>query len=321
MTPLAHKTLEAVTTTQDQGAFSALAATYAVDRVNDRIKPGAFEKTISQWNGSGRNVPLHWDHQGSADSIIGYVNPSSMRETEQGLYVEGQIDLKGSRMAREAWRSMKNNAVALSFGYLATNQKKGKDGVNDLLELDLFEISVVPAPANPDTRFLSLKGLEDAKAVWSTAFINDLPDSAFLYVEDGEKDSDGKTTPRTKRHFPYKNAEGQVDLPHLRNALARIPQSSLSQDLKDRLTAKAQRILDNANKALSGVEDEQDEARESKSRPSDPLRKQTFDLAMALATDGIERQEKPAPEPQPEPLDAAELRRRTERAALDIALG
>lgn len=62
---------------------------------------------------------------------------------------------------------MKNDAVALSFGYLATKQRKRKDGVNELLELDVFEISVVSAPANPDTRFLSLKNVkaEETSAV------------------------------------------------------------------------------------------------------------------------------------------------------------
>jgi hypothetical protein len=81
-------------------------------------------------------------------------------------------------------------------------------------------------------------------AVWTTKFINDLPDSAFLYVEDGgSKDKDGKTTPRSLRHFPYKDAEGNVDLPHLRNALARIPQASIPAEVKSRLTKKAQGIL------------------------------------------------------------------------------
>src|SRR5262249_25575276 len=84
---------------------------------------------------------------------------------------------------------------------------------------------------------------DETKAMWSTAMMNDLPDSSFLYVEDGgKKDSEGKTTPRSLRHFPYKDANGKVDLPHLRNALARIPQSSLSADVKARAIAKAQSI-------------------------------------------------------------------------------
>jgi cation transport regulator ChaB len=77
------------------------------------------------------------------------------------------------------------------------------------------------------------------EAEWDTAYINDLPDSSFAYVEDGEKDADGRTTPRSKRHFPYKNAQGEVDLPHLRNALARAPQSPFGDNALPKLKAAA----------------------------------------------------------------------------------
>src|SRR5690348_9663878 len=89
---------------------------------------------------------------------------------------------------------------------------------------------------------------EETRAVWTTAYVNNLPDSAFLFIEaGGSKDSDGKTTPRSLRHFPVKDANGNVDLPHLRNALARIPQSSLSAEVKAAATKKAQGMLQNAN--------------------------------------------------------------------------
>ena len=65
------------------------------------------------------------------------------------------------------------------------------------------------------------------KAEWTRAFINDLPDSSFLFIAaGGDKDGEGKTEPRTLRKFPYKDSTGKVDLPHLRNAIARIPQSN-----------------------------------------------------------------------------------------------
>ena len=64
---------------------------------------------------------------------------------------------------------------------------------------------------------------------WDVAYINDLPDSAFAYIRSGgEKDEDGKTVPRALRFLPYKNIQGNVDLPHLRNALARLTQTSLT---------------------------------------------------------------------------------------------
>ena len=65
-------------------------------------------------------------------------------------------------------------------------------------------------------------------AVWTTKYKNDLPDSAFMYIEPGgKKDDEGKTTPRSLRHFPYKDMSGKVDVIHLRNAIARIPQAKI----------------------------------------------------------------------------------------------
>lgn len=56
-------------------------------------------------------------------------------------------------------------------------------------------------------------------AEMDTAAINDLPDSAFAYIEPGGTVVDGKTEPRSLRHFPIHDAA------HVRNALARAMQS------------------------------------------------------------------------------------------------
>jgi hypothetical protein len=90
------------------------------------------------------------------------------------------------------------------------------------------------------------------KAQWSRDYINDLPDSAFLYVEPGgTKDDDAKTVPRNLRHFPVRDADGELDHPHLRNAIARIPQSKVpglgEKDL-EALQDKARRLLAEAQK-------------------------------------------------------------------------
>ena len=65
------------------------------------------------------------------------------------------------------------------------------------------------------------------EAEWDTQYINDLSDSAFAYIESGgEKDEEGKTKPRSLRHLPFKNAQGNIDHDHLVNALARLPQTT-----------------------------------------------------------------------------------------------
>jgi phage I-like protein len=100
-------------------------------------------------------------------------------------------------------------------------------------------------------------------AVWTTAFINNLPDSSFLYIEPGgEKDSDGKTTPRSLRHFPVKDANGSPDLAHVRNALARIPQSNVPAEAKAKATAAAQRLLKEAGGNPSASEEKPNEPEE-----------------------------------------------------------
>lgn len=94
---------------------------------------------------------------------------------------------------------------------------------------------------------------EGQKAVWATAYVNKLPDSAFLYIEPGgEKDAEGKTVPRSLRHLEYRDDSGKVDLRHIRAALSRLGQSAtgsvggerwLTPDLRKRLQNEARRIL------------------------------------------------------------------------------
>lgn len=99
---------------------------------------------------------------------------------------------------------------------------------------------------------------EQVFAEWSRAFINDLPDSAFLYISPGgEKDEDGKTTPRSLRHFPYRNPQGAVDLPHLRNAIAQAPKANLSPEIIAKVQAKGRKILEGQREDAAEVDSPQ----------------------------------------------------------------
>jgi HK97 family phage prohead protease len=99
--------------------------------------------------------------------------------------------------------------------------------------------------------------MELTRATWTDAQMNDLPDSSFLYIEPGgKKDSEGKTTPRSLRHFPVKDAQGNPDPAHVRNALARIPQSNVPASVKAEATRKAQAMLQSIDSGRSVDEDE-----------------------------------------------------------------
>jgi uncharacterized protein len=74
-------------------------------------------------------------------------------------------------------------------------------------------------------------------ATISTADQNDLPDSAFAYIEPGgSKDAGGKTAPRSLRHFPIHDAD------HVRNALARASQSPFGSKAMPKIMAAAHKF-------------------------------------------------------------------------------
>lgn len=132
------------------------------------------------------------------------------------------------------------------------------------------------------------EGVKDGlvKAVWTAAYVNNLPDSAVLYVAPGgSKDSEGKTMPRANRYFPVRDADGNVDIPHLRNALARIPQSNLSTEVKQRCVNSAQRLLSEVGKNLS-IPDGTDKETYG-SRSVDPLRERAEEVALEFVSGGM----------------------------------
>ncbi|KKL94281.1 hypothetical protein LCGC14_1866240 [marine sediment metagenome] len=73
-----------------------------------------------------------------------------------------------------------------------------------------------------------------AAVVWTTAFINGLPDSSFAYIAEGGRKYGAGTVPRTLRYLPHHGPSGALDLPHLRNVLARAPLTTLPAAAKQR---------------------------------------------------------------------------------------
>lgn len=81
-------------------------------------------------------------------------------------------------------------------------------------------------------------GFEDEpRAAMTAQAMNNLPDSAFAFIEDGgKKDASGRTVPRSKRHFPVHDAA------HTRNALARAPQSPFGKQAMPKILSAARKF-------------------------------------------------------------------------------
>lgn len=123
------------------------------------------------------------------------------------------------------------------------------DEFTELVDGDFPRVDLVGKAANGVKRFLIAKGSAAgvmdpadvhaliAKAEASTASMNDRPDSDFAYIEPGgKKDDSGKTEPRSLRHFPI------YDAAHVRNALARAPQSPFGDKAMPKIRAAAEEL-------------------------------------------------------------------------------
>lgn len=119
------------------GRFAGYAAVFdRVDGGGDVIRPGAFAETLAR----GGEVPLLWQHK--AGAVIGRVE--RVAEDGRGLRVIGAFD--GSHAGRRAAALVAAGKLdGLSFGY-RVGRAAHANGVRELQELELIEVSLVASP-------------------------------------------------------------------------------------------------------------------------------------------------------------------------------
>jgi hypothetical protein len=146
---------------ESEGKATFVAAAYSVDLGKDRIVPGAFGKSLES------KLPLFFiDHQHDARNKLGKV--LSAYEAPEGLVVDAQFNME-KQLARETFSDLAfdpDNAQ-FSIGYRVPKGGAAftKDGIRELKEIDLIEVSVVAIAMNPDTRLVGVKTLlENADA-------------------------------------------------------------------------------------------------------------------------------------------------------------
>lgn len=114
-----------------------------LDYHNDVILKGAFENSISKHK-SGRKIKLLWQHD--QNKPIGVIN--SLYEDDKGLLVEASVN-NSIAQGREVISLIKQEALdALSIGFNVAKSDVHKKGYRQILEADLWEVSVVTFPAN-----------------------------------------------------------------------------------------------------------------------------------------------------------------------------
>jgi uncharacterized protein len=137
--------------THDAGTFAGLASVYNnVDSYGDVVKPGAFTKTIA--NNGGKVVILN---QHDATQPIGI---GTLKDDPRGLYIDVELNMD-TQLARDVHSNLKAGIInGLSIGFQTVRDRVVK-GVRELLEVNLWEVSVVTFPANSRARVSAVKGL------------------------------------------------------------------------------------------------------------------------------------------------------------------
>ena len=138
----------------DDGTFEGYASVFGVvDQGMDVVERGAFTKSL----GNGRKVKMLWQHD--PNKVIGVWD--EIREDERGLFVKGRL-LKDVTLGREAMALMRAGAIdSMSIGYRTKEAVAEAGGrVRKLMEVDLFEVSVVTFPMNEAAMVTDVKNAD-----------------------------------------------------------------------------------------------------------------------------------------------------------------
>lgn len=152
-------------TTGENGTISGYFATFDHDHgdsYGDVIKKGAFAGTIKRRKETGHPFPMCFNHDFS--TIIGRV--TEIGEDNKGAYFTAEFF--PTDKAQEVRNIVKSGVLwQFSFAYdtLDAGTVTAGDGskVNELRELELYEISIVLVPANPRATITDIKGGAGAK--------------------------------------------------------------------------------------------------------------------------------------------------------------
>lgn len=148
-------------------SFSGYGSVFGtIDSYNDTITRGAFAATLAEWTAKGKFPAMLLQHGGgymggSAEDLIPVGIWSEMREDDHGLFCAGSLlscDTDRFRHIGAAIRSTPPALDGLSIGFLT--RKYSIDEATDvrtLIEIALFEVSLVTFPANDPARLSNIK--------------------------------------------------------------------------------------------------------------------------------------------------------------------
>ncbi len=136
-------------TVTDGTAIAGYASLFgATDQGGDVVEKGAYAASLARLAAKNGRVKMLWQHDPAQP--IGVWD--EVREDARGLWVKGRI-LTDVAQGREAAALIGAGAIdGLSIGYRTVKARKDDAGRRSLMELELWEVSLVTFPMLPEAR-------------------------------------------------------------------------------------------------------------------------------------------------------------------------
>lgn len=160
---------------EGEGTFEAIVSVFGnVDLQGDRVMPKAFDKSIAKLKQAGDPLPVIWSHDwGDPFAHIGYVDPKDLKEVSGngripgGLLVKGHLDIHKpfAKQVYDLLRERRVKEFSFSYDIPIGGERRGKDGANELVEVDLIEVGPTLKGANPATVSLGTKSSDEIMVV------------------------------------------------------------------------------------------------------------------------------------------------------------
>ena len=138
-----------------EGEFEGYGSTFGnIDLGGDVVMPGAFKATLAEYKAAGSMPAMLWSHR--MDQVPG--KWLAMEEDSNGLFVKGQF--AKTTLGKDSRELLKMDAVrGLSIGYSVADATYRDDGIRLIKEADLYEVSIVSIPMNPQAQISAVKSL------------------------------------------------------------------------------------------------------------------------------------------------------------------
>lgn len=147
-------------TMNENGSLEGYASTWIrePDAYGDVVAKGAFTNCLAKLKAEGKKIPLIWAHQ--MDNLKSYIGWAEAWEDEKGLHFIAEFnDTTEAQQVRQMYKDGVLSKFSFAYNILDEAPVTLADGrkANELRELEIYEISCVLVPANPDASVVDVK--------------------------------------------------------------------------------------------------------------------------------------------------------------------